>query len=344
VGRLADLETGTISLPFNGTVQGAPSFSDLGRRLAISRSASTPGTDFRVEVHDPAAGLAATGVLPNPLWRSPATSAEPALSADGTFLAYLIVNTAGTNAVVVTDWALNHQVFARRLPTSVVPSGLRLSAEGRFAIWLAASSAASAGNQVWRGDVRAGTVTLVSVAPDGASESNGNSRYAAINPNGRYVAFASQADNLAGDDTNGAKDVFLRDMNTGQTLLVSRGPSGKPGGGWSFQPFFSADGRSLFFLSGAADLASGDYNQLVDLYKIEFLTDAGLLLAVRRNLSTGRTEVLWNRQAGKTYRVEFEDDLPAADWTALPGEFTGDAPVEVDTTASLHRFLRLRAL
>lgn len=344
VGRMASLPDGRLALPFSGFVMGAPSFSQNGRRIALSRGANTSGLDARIEVHDPAACLAATVVLPAPLWTSPTTAAEPALSADGTRLAYLSINATGTNAVVVMDWAGNLRAFARSLPSKVVPTGLRLCSDGRFLTWLATSSTTSAMKQVWRGDVNTGTVALVSVAPDGVTEGNGNSKYAAISPNGRYVTFASQADNLVADDANGAKDVFLRDLETGQTLLVSRAPSGKPGVGWSLQPFFSADGQALFFVSGAADLASGDYNQAGDLYKVELVADAGLLLVIRRNLATGGADLLWNGQPGKTYRVEFKAELPATDWTVMPGTFAGDAPVAVDPTASGHQFFRVREL
>lgn len=342
VGRVAGVEAGTLSLPFTGTVQGASSFSEMGRWMALSRNAATSGSDFRVEVHNPEACLASTVALPNPLWRSPTTSVEPVLSADGAFLAYLSVNTAGTNAVVVMDWAINRQMSAWGLPARVVPSGLRLSADGRFVAWLAANSTTDALKQVWRGDVSTGTIALVSTAPDGVSEGNGDSKYTAISPNGRYVTFATLANNLVTNDINGAEDVFLRDMETGQTLLVSRTLSGAPGSGWSFQPFFSADGQSVFFLSGAPDLAAGDYNQGVDLFKVEIIADSDLLLVIRRNLVTGGAELLWNGQPGKSYRVEFKDDLPAADWTLMPGEFAGDAPVALDPAAGERRFFRLR--
>jgi len=42
-----------------------------------------------------------------------------------------------------------------------------------------------------------------------------------ISTNGRYVAFASAATNLVSGDHNGATDVFLRDLQSGQTSLVT---------------------------------------------------------------------------------------------------------------------------
>jgi Tol biopolymer transport system component len=344
VGRIANVESGAVSLPFTGVVKGAASFADQGRWIAISRDPGTSGLDFRVEVYNPAACLAATISLPSPLWRSPTASAEPALSADGKLLAYLILNSAGTNAIVVTDWALNRPAFARQLPSRVVPSGLRLSADGHFVTWLASSSAANSATQVWRGDVSSGATLLVSVASDGVSEADGSARSTAISPDGRYVAFASLAGNLVAGDDNGVKDVFLRDLESGQTLLVSRTPSGKAGAGWSLQPCFSRDGQSLFFVSSAPDLAVGDYNQAADLFKVDLLSASGPLAVIRRNLSTGRVELLWNGQAGRKYRIEYKDDVSSADWLSLPGEFAGDVPVELDPPSSSCRLYRLRAL
>jgi Tol biopolymer transport system component len=143
------------------------------------------------------------------------------------------------------------------------------------------------------------------------------------------------------NDGNKAMDVFLRDLQTGRTLLLSRTPSGDAGHGWSLRPFFSADGRSLFFLSHAPDLAAGDFNEAPDLFKVEILSNGtGPLLVLRRNLTTGRAQLLWSGSPGKRYAVEFTDEVGAG-WTRLPGEFAAGEPVEVDPTASARRFFRV---
>ena len=61
--------------------------------------------------------------------------------------------------------------------------------------------------------------TLVSVNSSGV-KGNGNSNNPAISSDGRYVAFMSAADNLAGS-TNGFWNVFVRDTLTGTTERVS---------------------------------------------------------------------------------------------------------------------------
>ncbi len=44
---------------------------------------------------------------------------------------------------------------------------------------------------------------------------------ATISGNGRYVAFYSDADNLAAGDTNGVSDIFVRDRKAGTTTRIS---------------------------------------------------------------------------------------------------------------------------
>ncbi|MEU7185591.1 hypothetical protein [Streptomyces sp. NPDC045369] len=64
----------------------------------------------------------------------------------------------------------------------------------------------------------------VDTAPDGSEAVGGGSFNAAISPDGRYVAFDSEADNLVpGDDNDGTlvHDVFLRDRRTGTTRRLN---------------------------------------------------------------------------------------------------------------------------
>jgi hypothetical protein len=52
----------------------------------------------------------------------------------------------------------------------------------------------------------------------------------------------------------------------------------------------------------------------------------------------------WPAQAGRSYRVEYTDDLTTGDWTALPGEVTvnGNTARTEDTLGlSTQRFYRV---
>lgn len=100
--------------------------------------------------------------------------------------------------------------------------------------------------------------TRVSTSATGA-QADGASVQAAFSPDGTKVAFASYADNLVPGDTNGAPDVFVKDLSTGAITLVSTDASGVQLGG--YQPIFSPDGTKLAFATGAdifvKDLATG---------------------------------------------------------------------------------------
>ncbi|MBE7503856.1 MAG: PD40 domain-containing protein [Verrucomicrobiales bacterium] len=343
VSRLAELADGSVAASFPGVAVGQPSFSRDGQRLAVSLGASTPsGTNPRIEVHDTGAWFASGGQPVTALWTSASPATEPVLSADGRRVAYFHIGARGTNAVVVMDWAGNEILFAQPLNRQW-PASLGLSADGRRVVWASAGLEAGSPTQAWCAEIESGEVRLVSVAPDGVSPGNGNSKFTAISADGRYVAFASRADNLVPDDGNGAKDVFLRDLKTGQTLLLSRTGSGKAGAGWSFTPFFSADGRHVFFLSHAPNLVPGDFNQNADLFQVEIVSETGPLLLIQRELTTGRVRLLWNGSSDRRYVVESTDELGGA-WTVLPGEFAGNATVDLEGAGPARRFFRMKQL
>jgi Tol biopolymer transport system component len=93
----------------------------------------------------------------------------------------------------------------------------------------------------------------ISVASDG-TEGNDYSWGAAISADGRYVAFESEATNLAPSDTNGYQDIFLRDWKYGVTTRISVSSNGTEGDGHSEAPSISFNGRYVAFVSWAYDL------------------------------------------------------------------------------------------
>jgi len=120
-------------------------------------------------------------------------------------------------------------------------------------------------NDVFVRDRQTGETTRVSVSSTG-SEGNGNSWYASINGNGRYVALRSIASNLVSDDTNGYDDVFVHDAQTGQMTRVSVSSGGVEGNGNSLSPRISSDGRYVAFISSASNLVPGDTNGDYDVF------------------------------------------------------------------------------
>jgi Tol biopolymer transport system component len=126
----------------------------------------------------------------------------------------------------------------------------------------------------------AGITERVNLSSSG-EQANGSRCYAcsggpdtalAMTPDGRYVAFDSDASNLVPGDTNGTWDVFVRDRNTGQTERVSLSSDGTQGSGLSVHPALSADGRYVAFLSLAPNLVAGDTNGRIDVFVHDRLT------------------------------------------------------------------------
>lgn len=102
------------------------------------------------------------------------------------------------------------------------------------------------------------SVGLAGAAPDA------DSRSPSISADGRFVAFASDADNLVSGDSNGVTDIFVRDTCTGvsagcmpSTALVSVAADGTEANGANDSPSISADGRYVAFDSQAANLIPG---------------------------------------------------------------------------------------
>jgi Tol biopolymer transport system component len=124
-------------------------------------------------------------------------------------------------------------------------------------------------------------IRRISHAPAG-DDADGPSFHPAVSGDGRLVAFVSQASNLVPRDRNRVADVYLHDVHTGQTTLVSRSASGGSAAGSSHHPALSADGRFVAFVSDAADLACAsrcpnrllDLNLVADVYVFDTLTHA----------------------------------------------------------------------
>src|SRR5262249_44756312 len=145
-----------------------------------------------------------------------------------------------------------------------------ITPDGRYVVFQSNASDLVAGDtnrttDVFVRDLVAGTTTLVSVNSDGIGPGNGASDKANITPDGRYVVFESSASNLGANDTNGATDVFVRDLVTGTTTLVSMNEGGTGSGNAAAQdPSISSDGRYVAFDSSASDLVAGDTNNASD--------------------------------------------------------------------------------
>ncbi len=117
------------------------------------------------------------------------------------------------------------------------------------------------------------TTTRASVASDG-TESNQPSRDPNVSDDGRHVVFSSTANNLVPEISNGSRrDIFVRDMDLGETRRLSLGPGGAEGDGDSNVPSISPDGRCVVFQSAATTLVADDTNNRRDIFFVDRDTD-----------------------------------------------------------------------
>ncbi|MFQ5748192.1 MAG: TolB family protein [Planctomycetota bacterium] len=106
---------------------------------------------------------------------------------------------------------------------------------------------------------------MVSVDQAGGP-SNGLSEDTDVSSNGRFVVFESLASDLVPGDTNGVRDIFLRDMLTGVTTRVSVSSLGFQANGNSWNPSITDDGQTVVFGSDATNLVPVDTNGQRDIF------------------------------------------------------------------------------
>ncbi len=210
------------------------------------------------------------------------------------------------------------RLVSARAPSqpSLSPSGstvgwpLSTSADGRYVAFTSEADnlVASDTNKcqdVFVRDLAAGVNYLVSARTNTWTPGEGCSIEPSISADGRYAAFTSYATNLIAGDNNQMRDVFVRDLLTGATTLVS-GTTNRtgPGNGDSHTPAISADGRRVLFYSTAKDLAPGPYaSQSENLFY--------------RDLQSGATRALTG------YGVRSAAMTPDGRWVAFVGALSG---------------------
>jgi len=232
-------------------------------------------------------------------------SFNPSISADGRYVAFA----SAANNLVIGDTYLLFDVFVRDTllnttkRVSVSSDGFQgnadsdypaISADGRYVAFISGSNTLVSGDSngygirdVFVHDTLLNTTVLVSVDSNGVqgNASSGDPFFQydgpSISADGRYIAFTSYASNLVSGDTNEIGDIFVRDTVTNITKRVSvasngaQAESGGAGGALvgSFNPFISADGRYVVFVSYAYNLVDEDTNGKKDIFVHDMMTN-----------------------------------------------------------------------
>jgi Tol biopolymer transport system component len=215
-------------------------------------------------------------------------SAAMAMNSDGSVVAF------SSNARDIVANA-NGGVFVRNLKTqtTVVASinsngGSQtallpaLSADGRYVTFMGATSDLVPGSHpthlfdIFVRDLKNGVTTLVSMNRSGTGPGNGETLTPTISSDGRYVAFISSATDLVDipdswpPNISQGRDVFVRDLQTGQTSMVSINQLGTEAGNFSSPTAqVSANGRTVMFSSAAGNLVATDTNNTDDIFAYE---------------------------------------------------------------------------
>jgi Tol biopolymer transport system component len=184
----------------------------------------------------------------------------------------------------------------------------QLSDNGRYVVFQSNATDLVAGDSnqptitdVFRRDLLTGQTVLVSVATTAAGANN-SSLNPVISGDGRYVAFESFATNLVvtQDFNSSGSDLFLRDVVSGATTLISRsavfnGTANLP----SIRPSISNDGRFVAYESQASDLVTtglDNNGNFSDIYVWDRLTQQNRLISTAAGQATSANRNSTNPQ------------------------------------------------
>ncbi|MCJ7825855.1 MAG: cohesin domain-containing protein, partial [Anaerolineales bacterium] len=249
--------------------------------------------------------------------QSPLESATPTITDDGRYVAFASRADLAPGDGNVTGW----DVFVRDL---VAPATERVSGGNAdsYTPYIAGGGqyvvfASRADNlpiipppadtngyaDIFIYDRDAFTTDMVSVNFYGGQAINGDSYSPSVTSDGRYVAFASEANNLDVHlpDTNNQRDIYLHDRTMGLTLpfptfgltkRVSKDYTGQQSNGASFAPVIAPDGRHIAYVSAATDLVNNDSNNAWDVFAFDSHRTIPTFLSIPTNVSGGVGDIV----------------------------------------------------
>ncbi len=263
-----------------------PSISADGRYVAFQSDAtnlvsgdSNSATD--IFVHDRVTGKTVRVSVSSSGQQGNASSWRPSISADGRYVAFQsdATNLVSGDSNSATDIFVHDTKTGETVRASVSSGGqqgnsdssyVSISADGRHVSFHSSATNLVSGDSnghidVFVRDLVANKTVRASVS-SGGQQGDADSHAPSISEDGRCVAFYSDATNLVSGDGNSAADVFVRDMEKDETVLVSVSSSGQQGDATSQEPSISDDGRYVTFYSSATDLVSDDTNGYNDVF------------------------------------------------------------------------------
>jgi Ca2+-binding RTX toxin-like protein len=185
-------------------------------------------------------------------------SSEAQISADGRF----VVFTSYSTNLVSGDTNGYSDIFVKNLATGQIvcastdedgqfvpydATNPTVSADGRYVAFETSKTLIDDGHGggTFLRDMQTGTLTRIL----GASPS--------LSGDGRFVVFTSESD-LVDTDTNGVADIYVKDLVTGEMVLVSRAADGSQANERSMMASISSDGSTIVFRNDGSGLTDDD--------------------------------------------------------------------------------------
>lgn len=274
-----------------------------------------------------------------------ATSTFTISDSPGVHVIYAQVRDAASNESRVGSGVVDLQVAVEPTTERVSVSSNRgqanglsadayMSDDGRYVVFHSAASNLVAGDtnavvDAFVHDRADGTTRRVSLSSSGAQATERSSDVA-ISPDGRLVTFRSEADTLvAGDTHTSGWDIFVHELASGATSMVSRSSAGTVGNASSGDPVLSVDGRYVAFASAASNLVSSDTNGAWDVFV--------------HDRTTGTTSRISVGTSGAQANAGSEDPAISADGRYVTFWSDASSLVAGDTNAKRDIFIHDRA-
>jgi hypothetical protein len=304
---LRDLLTGTVTLVSKNSAgvagNGASSYATIsldGKRIAYQSLASdlvagdtNSKSDVFLYTRVDQATTRVSLTIGNT--EAPDDSSFPALSSNGSFVTFVSksdltgVGTGGIQNLYMrkVDGSTT-KLFSRGSGTGA-SANIHfpvMSSDSRYIAYMSQASNLVAGDtnnatDVFLFDRSTGLTERVSLGSSG-QQADGSSSMPSISDDGNVIAFESKATNLVPGDSNGLRDVFVRNRSTGTTTRVSVDSSGRQGNGISYHSTLTRDGSRVAFASQASNLV-GDTNNVSDVFQ-RLVADPASIARASRNI------------------------------------------------------------
>ncbi len=286
---------------------GSPAISTDGQTIAFTSLATNmlPG--------DTNKGIFIRKLLGSPVLArvagSGAASMLPSISGDGRYVTYTELVDANTRNIILYDTQTSLGTLIETVTN--VPTYSKISRDGSVVVYINAASSLSIYNRV------TAQITQQTFSIDTSSPFD-------VSADGRYIVFASSANDLVVNDTNNVGDVFVFDRQLEQISRVSVTTVGLQANGPSSFPAISPNGLFVSYISSAANLVSGDTNNFSDVFVHDIAQHATYLV------SSNASGVLTNTNSGSFSAPISGNNQYVAFVSSADNLVTGDNNVKSD--------------